>query len=156
MFDTLAKVAAIASMCVQPEASHRPFMGEVVQALKLVCSLFDETSEAVGRGSFRQMQKNSGLLVDTDIFGNSSQVLKDPHQYTYGYDHEARLGLPGSSPVRRKTGIMGEGFWDLSSHFSSGSLRVGKRQKFWQRLKSLSRGSMSEHDFSLKLWPESC
>lgn len=35
-FDDFAKVAAIASMCVQPEVSHRPFMGEVVQALKLV------------------------------------------------------------------------------------------------------------------------
>ncbi|KAL0354550.1 UNVERIFIED_CONTAM: Receptor-like serine/threonine-protein kinase ALE2 [Sesamum radiatum] len=29
--DNFAKVAAIASMCVQPEVSHRPFMGEVVQ-----------------------------------------------------------------------------------------------------------------------------
>jgi hypothetical protein len=29
------KVAAIASMCVQPEVDQRPFMGEVVQALKL-------------------------------------------------------------------------------------------------------------------------
>ncbi|KAG0626060.1 hypothetical protein M758_2G099800 [Ceratodon purpureus] len=37
-FDSFAKVAAIASMCVQPEVSHRPFMGEVVQALKLVYS----------------------------------------------------------------------------------------------------------------------
>ncbi|KAF3563353.1 hypothetical protein DY000_02017492, partial [Brassica cretica] len=27
-FDSIAKVAAIASMCVQPEVSHRPFMGE--------------------------------------------------------------------------------------------------------------------------------
>ncbi|XP_073289800.1 receptor-like serine/threonine-protein kinase ALE2 [Primulina huaijiensis] len=35
-FDSIAKVAAIASMCVQPDVSHRPFMGEVVQALKLV------------------------------------------------------------------------------------------------------------------------
>ncbi|RRT84268.1 hypothetical protein B296_00000059 [Ensete ventricosum] len=28
-FESVAKVAAIASMCVQPEVSHRPFMGEV-------------------------------------------------------------------------------------------------------------------------------
>ncbi|XVF18466.1 hypothetical protein REPUB_Repub11eG0023700 [Reevesia pubescens] len=31
--DDMAKVAAIASMCVHPEVTHRPFMGEVVQAL---------------------------------------------------------------------------------------------------------------------------
>nr|XP_027190161.1 receptor-like serine/threonine-protein kinase ALE2 [Cicer arietinum] len=42
--DTVLKVAAIASMCVQPEATQRPFMSEVVQALKLVCSESEETS----------------------------------------------------------------------------------------------------------------
>lgn len=31
-FDSIAKVVAIASMCVQPEVSHPTFMGEVVQA----------------------------------------------------------------------------------------------------------------------------
>ncbi|CAJ1955416.1 unnamed protein product [Sphenostylis stenocarpa] len=41
--DTIVKVAAIASMCVQPEVTQRPFMGEVVQALTLVCSKFEET-----------------------------------------------------------------------------------------------------------------
>lgn len=35
-FDDMAKVAAIASMCVHSEVTHRPFMGEVVQALKLI------------------------------------------------------------------------------------------------------------------------
>ncbi|KAJ0611657.1 putative protein kinase RLK-Pelle-Extensin family [Helianthus annuus] len=37
-FTELAKVAAIASMCVHPEVAQRPFMGEVVQALKLICN----------------------------------------------------------------------------------------------------------------------
>lgn len=37
-FESFARVAAIASMCVQPDVSHRLFMGEVVQALKLVCN----------------------------------------------------------------------------------------------------------------------
>ncbi|KAI3988647.1 hypothetical protein MKX01_027011 [Papaver californicum] len=32
----VGNVAAIASMCVQPEVTHRPFMGGVVQALKLM------------------------------------------------------------------------------------------------------------------------
>ena len=35
-FDNVAKVATIASMCVHPKVTHRPFMGEVVQALKLI------------------------------------------------------------------------------------------------------------------------
>nr|CAB3478088.1 unnamed protein product [Digitaria exilis] len=50
-FDSIAKVAAIASMCVQPEVDQRPFMGEVVQALKLVCN---EGSEFNGSTSFSQ------------------------------------------------------------------------------------------------------
>ncbi|KAK9282381.1 hypothetical protein L1049_005298 [Liquidambar formosana] len=44
-FDDMAKVAAIASMCVHPEVTHRPFMGEVVQALKLIYNDMDETCE---------------------------------------------------------------------------------------------------------------
>ncbi|RWR97280.1 receptor-like serine/threonine-protein kinase ALE2 isoform X2 [Cinnamomum micranthum f. kanehirae] len=42
-FDNMAKVAAIALMCVHPEVTQRPFMGEVVQALKLVYNDMDET-----------------------------------------------------------------------------------------------------------------
>lgn len=42
-FDDMAKVAAIASMCVHPEVTNRPFMGEVVQALKLIYNDTDET-----------------------------------------------------------------------------------------------------------------
>ncbi|KAH7423112.1 hypothetical protein KP509_12G039400 [Ceratopteris richardii] len=40
-FDSLAKLAAIASMCVHPEVSDRPSMGEVFQALKLICDGLD-------------------------------------------------------------------------------------------------------------------
>ncbi|XP_073222257.1 receptor-like serine/threonine-protein kinase ALE2 isoform X3 [Cicer arietinum] len=44
-FDDMAKVAAIASMCVHPEVTQRPFMGEVVQALKLI---YNDTDENCG------------------------------------------------------------------------------------------------------------
>ena len=42
-FDDMAKVVAIASMCVHPEVTHRPFMVEVVQVLKLIYNETDET-----------------------------------------------------------------------------------------------------------------
>ncbi|TKY52788.1 Receptor serine/threonine-protein kinase ALE2 [Spatholobus suberectus] len=42
-FDDMAKVAAIASVCVHPEVTERPFMGEVVQALKLI---YNNTNES--------------------------------------------------------------------------------------------------------------
>ena len=47
-FDDVARVAAIASMCVQPEVSHRPCMVEVVQALKVV---YQETERSSANGS---------------------------------------------------------------------------------------------------------
>ena len=42
-FDDMAKVVAIASMCVYPEVTHKPFMGEVMQVLKLIYNDTDET-----------------------------------------------------------------------------------------------------------------
>ena len=42
-FDDMAKVAAIASMCVHPKVTYRPFMVEVVQVLKLIYNDTDET-----------------------------------------------------------------------------------------------------------------
>ncbi|XP_028198107.1 receptor-like serine/threonine-protein kinase ALE2 isoform X1 [Glycine soja] len=47
-FDDMAKVAAIVSMCVHPEVSQRPFMGEVVQALKLI---YNDTNESNNESS---------------------------------------------------------------------------------------------------------
>nr|WIL59805.1 nodulation protein [Melilotus officinalis] len=41
--DEMAKVAAIASMCVHLDVTQRPFMGEVVQALKFIFNDNDET-----------------------------------------------------------------------------------------------------------------
>jgi serine/threonine protein kinase len=44
-FDNVAKVASIASVCVHNDPSQRPFMGEVVQALKLI---YNDAEEAGG------------------------------------------------------------------------------------------------------------
>lgn len=41
--EDMSKVADIASMCVHTEVTQRPFMGEVVQALKLIYNDTDET-----------------------------------------------------------------------------------------------------------------
>ncbi|KAF9685136.1 hypothetical protein SADUNF_Sadunf03G0023100 [Salix dunnii] len=141
-FDTIAKVAAIASMCVQPEVSHRPFMGEVVQALKLVCNEFDDAN----------MQRSSGcsqenLLTDLEIkdvrVSGENMESSQPHR---------PVPLSKSDLLTTPLGFEGQEFGSLRRHASSGTLRIGRRQ-FWQRLRNLSRGSMSEHGFSLKLWP---
>ncbi|GKE75086.1 hypothetical protein Tco_1537127 [Tanacetum coccineum] len=66
-FDSILKVAAIASMCVQPEVSHRLFIGEVVQALKLVCNEFDEIREMASRSYSRDDDLDFELMDQTAI-----------------------------------------------------------------------------------------
>jgi serine/threonine protein kinase len=58
-FDDMAKVAAIASMCVHTEVTHRPFMGEVVQALKLIYNDSDETV-----GDYCSQRESSAVASD--------------------------------------------------------------------------------------------
>ncbi|KAF0916714.1 hypothetical protein E2562_011563 [Oryza meyeriana var. granulata] len=123
-FDSIAKVAAIASMCVQPEVDQRPFMGEVVQALKLVC---DEGSEFNESRSFSQDLpiRDSGIVsrasLDMDVEPALSAEL---------FNASARYDtLDASGSFRR--------------YSSSGPLRVGRTGH--DRERGLSTGSSSEH-----------
>ncbi|KAD2806270.1 hypothetical protein E3N88_39647 [Mikania micrantha] len=135
-FDSILKVAAIASMCVQPEVSHRPFMGEVVQALKLVCNEFDEIRESAPSRSCSR---------DEDL---GFEVMN--HE-TSGYD--SKIGL--SATDLKSVGVLeSESFrWE----FNSAPLKMGRKKHFWQRLRGLARGSASEdthahtHGFSSNL-----
>ncbi|KAK8471920.1 hypothetical protein PHAVU_002G069801 [Phaseolus vulgaris] len=84
-FDDMAKVAAIASMCVHTEVTQRPFMGEVVQALKLIYNDTDETcgdccsqkdSSCGQASSFITMEYSSGPLEEMENrpFSTSSLI----------------------------------------------------------------------------------
>ena len=153
-FDSASKVAAIASMCVQPEVSHRPFMGEVVQALKLVCNEFDETKELMSRNSSRD---NLSVEVDAKISSVSGELIEasGTHYLIPGYDSvfDAEIRLSTSNLVSESAGFDREEFGSFRRQSNSAPLRMGRGRPFWQRLRGLSRGSMSEHGFSLKLWP---
>lgn len=147
-FDSIAKVAAIASMCVQPEVSHRPFMGEVVQALKLICSECDEVRSRScsqedmsmvmeGRNSTNWDPLPAGLL--------SPSTVSD---YDYRVDLEGDLSM--SELLSSKFGKQdGESFRRYSS---SGPLGGGKTKPLW---KTMRRGSVSEHGGPFRLWPGS-
>ncbi|PSS18064.1 Receptor-like serine/threonine-protein kinase [Actinidia chinensis var. chinensis] len=153
-FDSASKVAAIASMCVQPEVSHRPFMGEVVQALKLVCNEFDETKELMSRNSSRD---NLSVEVDAKISSVSGELIEasGTHYLIPGYDSvfDTEIRLSTSNLVSESAGFDREEFGSFRRQSNSAPLRMGRGRPFWQRLRGLSRGSMSEHGFSLKLWP---
>ncbi|KAJ0788282.1 putative protein kinase RLK-Pelle-Extensin family [Helianthus annuus] len=123
-FDSVLKVAAIASMCVQPEVSHRPFMGEVVQALKLVCNEFDEIRQLTPSTSYNHDSETMDLGYDSKI-GFSATDLRSTTE---------RVGVLESESFRRE--------------FNSAPLQKGRKKPFWRRL----RGSASDdHGFSSNL-----
>lgn len=136
-FDSIAKVAAIASMCVQPEVSHRPFMGEVVQALKLVCNECEETQDL---GSRSCSQEDLASMEFDQRAGPESGPTRS--NYT-GYE----------SPLDVESGFSGLGL-DVDSYrisSSSGPLRPRRRLQLWERMKRFSSGSMSDYGEVLRL-----
>lgn len=135
-FDSVAKVAAIASMCVQPEVSHRPFMGEVVQALKLVSAECDETRDVGSRNSSRE-----DLSLDFDAGpsgGVGSGRFTDPN-YDSGNDTER--GLSVLDMVDASGWYQRQVSGSFRRQSSSGPLRTGR---FWQRMRRLSGGGASD------------
>ncbi|XVF25146.1 hypothetical protein REPUB_Repub13aG0188500 [Reevesia pubescens] len=155
-FDSIAKVAAIASMCVQPEVSHRPFMGEVVQALKLVCNEFDEKKEVESKVG---IQEDFATPVDSKVSRLSTELVEASETYHpvagYDFSHETNVALSASDFLSIPLGLEEQEPGYFRRHSCSGPIGTGKRRHFWQRIRSLSRGSRSEHGFSVKFWPAS-
>ncbi|KZV52896.1 hypothetical protein F511_35067 [Dorcoceras hygrometricum] len=148
-FDSIAKVAAIASMCVQPEVSHRPFMGEVVQALKLVYNECDETKEDdLSIDMEARKSANSDRLPDLLL---DQSPISD---YDYRLDGEKDLSRSEllSSSAKPSGRDDPESFrWNSSS----GPLRTTQASRMWRTMRRLSGGSVSEHRMFLRLWPGS-
>ncbi|KAK8581149.1 hypothetical protein V6N12_071389 [Hibiscus sabdariffa] len=151
--DSIAKVAAIASMCVQPEVSHRPFMGEVVQALKLVCNEFDEKMEVESKAGIRE---DFPTTVDSRLSRLSSELVEASETYhprpDYDYSRESRIALSASDFLSIPPGLEVQEPGSFRRHSCSAPLGTGRRRHFLQRIRSLSRGSRSEHGFSVKFW----
>ncbi|XP_042407323.1 receptor-like serine/threonine-protein kinase ALE2 [Zingiber officinale] len=133
--DSVAKVAAIASMCIQPEVSHRPFMGEIVQALNLVCQECDGNNGTRTYGHENLSTQNAvagisnGLSIEAERVLLESCLLSSPISFN----------SEDSDLFRRQS--------------SSGPLIASKNRQFWQKLRSTSStGSMSEHGEELRFW----
>lgn len=128
-FDSFARVAAIASMCVQPEVSHRPFMGEVVQALKLVYADSDacDSEHHSGRHHQRGTSPTSDL-VETQ----QSHFLTDESFISIDYDSGPLddLEIEQHKPMSASAILLGSGrlFQQFSSsfrrHSSSGPPKI--------------------------------
>lgn len=154
-FDDMAKVAAIASMCVHPEVTHRPFMGEVVQALKLIYN---------DNGSSHRASSALGSDFKNDRFAPSDSSWWNGEGATLGLNYGLSLSFmmmeysPGpleeiiSEPVSAPTLVGGGGGSLPIRHGNrSGPLRTARSKLAFYRLKA----SMSEHGFLSKpFWKE--
>ncbi|XP_022147702.1 receptor-like serine/threonine-protein kinase ALE2 isoform X2 [Momordica charantia] len=148
-FESIAKVAAIASMCVQPEVSHRPFMGEVVQALKLVSNQCDEAREASSRDS---SQENSSVDMNDNEASSSRHMLDSFHSqysvpnYSSHFDIlDTRLSISELLNTSQETRSL-----ERCSSSRPPRIEKGKRH-FWQRMRRYSGSSISEHGMP-RLW----
>ncbi|KAJ6339039.1 hypothetical protein OIU76_008493 [Salix suchowensis] len=148
-FDDMAKVAAIAAMCVHSEVTNRPFMGEVVQALKLMYNDTDETC-----GDYCSQRESSVLesdfkadLVPSDsswwngggtsprlTYGQASSLITMDYSSGPLEEMESRP-FSASSLVRDRMSL------PISHGNRSGPLRTVRSKPAFYRL----RGSMSEH-----------
>ncbi len=112
-FDDYIRMAAIASMCVQPEVSHRPSMGEVVQALlplfKDSTAASDSSPEeefsAPGRTRISvatSSQPNSQNLSSTSI--NSSDYDSEPLHDQNGQSLSSEISMGSARHIRQLLG----------------------------------------------------
>lgn len=143
-FDNVAKVASIASMCVHTDPSQRPFMGEVVQALKLIYNDPDEAcddSYSPRNSSDQDGDYEGGLVFESGSWGMGVSGCLDYRNslpfVTMDYS-SGRL----EGPCDPRTAL------SAGSHVQSpvlqnrsGPLRMKKKLASFYR----SRGSISEH-----------
>jgi serine/threonine protein kinase len=139
-FEKLAKAAAIASMCVQVEASQRPFMGEVVQALKLIHSggggAGDETcSGSFGGGATEESPWNDGSRSTW----NDGPDTPGP-AFPLGYGSGSAGAADDERRPRSASSAVLDKIESLAMYDWSGPLRSKGRLSFYRL-----RGSMSEH-----------
>ncbi|KAI5060994.1 hypothetical protein GOP47_0023499 [Adiantum capillus-veneris] len=155
-FDNLVRVAAIASMCVHPEVSHRPFMGEVVQALKLV---YNDTEVHNEIGSSNASQEDDSFIGSAD----AEQVwLNQKTRYTLdgssfiSIDYDSGPSQVGDAALKRPLSasalfpdslrFMRQKSKSFRRHSMSGPLRPQTSRVEGYKLRAMNKqGSMSEH-----------
>lgn len=149
-FDDFAKVAAIASMCVQPEVSHRPFMGEVVQALKLVYNDSDVCESTSHPGDYSPDLTKFGACSDPRArFLPDSSFLSSDYDSGPLYSRDLDTRPMSASAVFSDSGRPA---WQLSGSFrrqsNSGPLKTstGHKPPAWYRLRAASKAvTKSDH-----------
>ncbi|KAA8543434.1 hypothetical protein F0562_021071 [Nyssa sinensis] len=146
-FDDMGKVAAIASMCIHPDVTHRPFMGEVVQALKLIYNNMDETCAdcySQKESSARDSDFKGDFVPSDSSWWDAGGLTP---RLTYGHASSFITMDYSSSPLEVETrpfsasSLVGGVSFPINNGNRSGPLRTVRSKPGFYRLK----GSMSEH-----------
>ncbi|KAF9680479.1 hypothetical protein SADUNF_Sadunf06G0125300 [Salix dunnii] len=128
-FDSVAKVAVIASMCVQLEVSHRPFMGEIVQALKLVSNECNKARELDSISSSQVMS------IDLDVENNvvSGQLWGSFQNHALDSEPDIERGLSVLDLFGTSVGYGRQGCGSLR-RCSSGPLRKVRGRELLRKM----------------------
>lgn len=116
--DSVAKVAAIASMCVQAEVTHRPFMGEVVQALKLVCNELDNKKDVEASKRCSEVYRVSSELMEASETCHTISA--------FGSCHGSNVAVSEAVFTSISPGIEEEESGNLRRNFNLEPLRIGR------------------------------
>ncbi|PNY15829.1 receptor-like serine/threonine-protein kinase ALE2-like protein [Trifolium pratense] len=84
--ENFVRVCTIAAACVEPEASQRPTMGEVVQSLKMVQRITENHDPALRTSITRPNMRQSSTTYDSD--GTSSMCSSGPHSGLSAFDYD--------------------------------------------------------------------
>ncbi|KAL8093929.1 receptor-like serine/threonine-protein kinase ALE2 isoform X4 [Apium graveolens] len=147
-FESFAKVAAIASMCVQPEVSDRPFMSEVVQALKLICNEYYTTNNF---GSRICSPEHISPYFDGRP-GTTSGYMSHHSQSPFS---DVEWGLRASEVFSASSRFERMNLRSLRRHSSRGPLRSRRIVPLLSRMRGWPGGSTSEQRAFLGLWSRS-
>uniref|UniRef100_A0A7N0SYG2 Protein kinase domain-containing protein n=1 Tax=Kalanchoe fedtschenkoi TaxID=63787 RepID=A0A7N0SYG2_KALFE len=146
-FDDMAKVAAIASMCVHPEVTQRPFMGEVVQALKLIYNDNDAACEdccSQKESSTQESDYRDELDPSDGSWWNATPRLTYGHAssfITMEYCESPLDGMGGSNPLASPNRFRKEVSLPIMHGNRSGPLTTMRSKRSFYRLK----GCISDH-----------
>jgi hypothetical protein len=144
IFDNVAKVASIASMCVHTDTSQRPFMGEVVQALKLLYNNADEAcddSYSPRNSSDPDGDNHGGMVFESGSWGLGTSGCLDYRNSLPFVNMEYSSGHIEGPRDPHAALSMGSQVQTAVLQNRSGPLRTKKKLSSSYR----SRGSISEH-----------
>jgi hypothetical protein len=143
-FDNVAKVASIASMCVHTDPSQRPFMGEVVQALKLLYNDTDaacDDSYSPRNSSDPDGDYHGGMVFESGSWGVGTSGCLDYRNSLPFVNMEYSSGRIEGPRDPHAALSMGSQVQTPVLQNRSGPLRTKKKLSSSYR----SRGSVSEH-----------